>query len=156
MDKFIIGIDPGLNNTGICILHYVNNNFNILFLEEITTSNKDQIGFRLLKIHEKINEILIKFPQVSIMGLEESFVNINSKSSLKLGMVSGLILSLSAKYKLKLKYMSPTHIKKQISGNGGASKDSVKLFVNTIIPNLNENSISHHVYDAIAIAIVAL
>jgi crossover junction endodeoxyribonuclease RuvC len=153
MNKFIIGIDPGLNNTGLCILNYVNNNYNIVFLEEIITNNKNSINFRLFEIYEKIDNILKKFPHVTIMGLEESFVNINNKSSLKLGMVSGVILMLSAKYNLELKYMSPTYIKKKISGNGSATKEYIELFVKAIIPNVKED-ISHHLYDAIAIAIV--
>lgn len=152
MNEFIIGIDPGLNITGVCILQCNNNNYNIILLEEIKTNSKDSIGLRLLKIHEKIDNILKNYPQVTLMGLEESFVNINNKSSLKLGMVSGVILMLSAKYNLQLKYMSATHIKKKISGNGQASKEYVKLFVDTIV---TVEDVSHHLYDAIAIAIVS-
>ena len=153
MNKFIIGIDPGLNNTGLCILNYCNNNYNIVIMEEIITNNKNPINMRLLEIYKKIDSILERFPYVTIMGLEESFVNINNKSSLKLGMVRVIILMLSAKYNLELKYMSPTYIKKKISGNGSATKAHVELFVKAIIPNIKED-ISHHVYDAIAIAIV--
>lgn len=152
MNEFIIGIDPGLNTTGVCILQCNNNNYNIILLEEVKTNSKDPIGLRLLKIYEKIDNILKNYPQVTLMGLEESFVNINNKSSLKLGMVSGVILMLSAKYNLQLKYMSATHIKKKISGNGQASKEYVKLFVDAIV---TVEDVSHHLYDAIAIAIVS-
>lgn len=152
MNEFIIGIDPGLNTTGVCILQCNNNNYNIILLEEVKTNSKDPIGLRLLKIYEKIDNILKNYPQVTLMGLEESFVNINNKSSLKLGMASGVILMLSAKYNLQLKYMSATHIKKKISGNGQASKEYVKLFVDAIV---NVEDVSHHLYDAIAIAIVS-
>ena len=155
MKKIIVGIDPGLNNTGVCILEYFNEKISIILLEEIITSNKDPINRRLLHIYNSINNILNNYPNLTLMGLEESFVNINSKSSLKLGMVTGVILALSAKYNLELKHMSSTHIKKKISGNGGASKEYIKLFVDAIIPDISEN-ISHHVYDAIAIAIVSL
>jgi crossover junction endodeoxyribonuclease RuvC len=174
--QYIIGIDPGLNSTGICILEE-KEAIKIIFLEEIITNIKDPIPLRLLKIYNRLDKILSDFPQIKIMGLEESFVNVNNKSSLKLGMVNGVILTLSAKYNLEVKFMASTHIKRKITGGGAATKESIKLFVDAIIPNINMDvfhkntiinnnitppkkkkvtEISHHLYDAIAIGIVAL
>ena len=157
-ENLIIGIDPGLNHTGICLLKYFNNTFEIIYGEEIITTTKDSIQQRLLIIHNKIENILKIYPSINIMGLEETFVNINNKSSLKLGMVNGVILMLAGKFNLQLQYMSATYIKKKFTGKGSANKAYMKIFVDSIIPNIEEKigKISHHMYDAIAIAIVAI
>lgn len=165
MSIFVIGIDPGLNNLGISVIEYSDlggtSNFYLKYFEEINTSSKEPIEERLYIIYLKVIDILEKFPMITIMGLEESFVNINNKTSLKIAMVNGVLVVLSKKFNLKLKYMSSTYIKKKISGLGHASKEQIKFFVDSIIYKdtffINcENKISHHVYDSIAIAIVAV
>ncbi len=165
MSIFVIGIDPGLINLGVSIVEYKssegNPDFYLKYFEEIISSSKDSIENRLYNIYLRINNILEKFPMVTIMGLEESFVNINNKTSLKLSMVIGVLIVLSKKFNLILKYMSSTYIKKKISGLGHASKEQIKFFVENIINNNeffinSKNKVSQHIYDSIAIGIVAV
>jgi crossover junction endodeoxyribonuclease RuvC len=151
---YVLGIDPGLVNTGICVLHYENNIFHLIFSHDIKTSSKSSLRERLYDIYQNIENICLKFPQVTILGLEESYVNMNAKSSLKLGMVVGIILVLSAKYKYKLQFMSATHVKKHITGNGHSSKELMCIFVHSML--VVPRNLSTHIYDAIAIGILAV
>lgn len=149
----IIGIDPGLVNTGVCVIEYVNNEFKLIKTTEINTSTKELLPQRLYKISKAIEEVFLEFPG-AIMGLEESYVNMNAKSSLKLGMVAGVILALGAKHNMQINFMSATHIKKQITGSGHSTKEIIYNFVSRII--VVPNDLSHHIYDAIAIAILSV
>lgn len=151
----VLGIDPGLNHTGICVLEYKNNNFKILYTEEIIPNKNFKLEEKLFFIQKKIKYIYNLFPFISILGLEESFVNTNAKTSLKLGMVIGLILAISVEFNLILKFMTATHIKKFITGKGHCSKELIFIYVKTFIPNLEEN-LSSHIYDAIAISLLSI
>jgi crossover junction endodeoxyribonuclease RuvC len=152
--EYVVGIDGGLVTTGVCILEYKNGKFTLIFTKDISTSPKKPLEERLYFIYKNISDILEKFPQIKIMGLEETYVNMNAKSSLKLGMVTGIILSLSVKYNIKIKFMSPTHIKKNITGFGHGSKELIYTFVSRIVEV--PDNLSHHLYDAIAIGILAI
>ena len=152
--SYIFGIDPGLLITGVCVLKYEKNNFQLIYKEEIKTSSKDPIEKRLYIIYEALEIIFSTYPVIQVMGLEESYMNMNAKSSLKLSMVVGILLLFSVKYNLRLKIMSSTHIKKNITGKGHASKELMYTFVSSILSV--PSNLSHHLYDAIAIAILAV
>jgi len=151
---YILGIDPGLSITGLSILKYEDNNFQLIYIKEIKTNVKDSLASRLRWIYEALEEVIKTYPSITMLGLEESYMNMNAKSSLKLSMVVGIILLFSSKYHLALKFMTATHIKKSITGKGHASKELIAIFVNNIVQV--PGNLSHHLYDAIAIGILAL
>lgn len=151
--KYIIGVDGGLVSTGICVLSCDDSNFHLIHTEEITTHVKDSLEQRLYRIYVAIDRVCSAYPLLTTMGLEETYVNTNAKSSLKLAMVTGIILALSQKYKLQVKFMSATHIKKQITGGGHSKKEDIYNFVSKILKV--PHNLSHHIYDAIAIGILA-
>ena len=156
MNNLIIAIDPGLNYTGVCVLSYEDNKFKIIEFKEIKTNLVDPIEIRLFHIYNQVKNLLGKYPSINKLGLEESFVNINNKSSLKLAMVSGVLLMLAGEFKLIVKTMSATYVKKKLTGQGLAKKSYIKLFVDNIFPDLAIQNISDHIYDAIGIGIISI
>ena len=146
----IIGIDPGLTKTGIGIIEAKNNSIKFIASQTIYSSASDSLAFRLRKFHDSLSEIIQTFkPDES--AIEETFLNKNPGSSLKLGYARGaLILTLSI-HNLKVFEYSATAVKKAIVGAGRAEKEQVQAMIKILIKGdgfKNEDEA-----DALAIAI---
>jgi crossover junction endodeoxyribonuclease RuvC len=151
----ILGIDPALNNTGIAVLQIKNNSPNLLHLSTIKQKNNQQqsslpkIDHKLLFLHQELQNILQKF-QPNEVAIEETFVNINPLSSLKLGQARGAIMLSVAINNLPISQYTPTAVKKTITGNGKADKLQVQKMLNILLPkhDFSDNDQS----DALAVA----
>jgi crossover junction endodeoxyribonuclease RuvC len=147
----IIGIDPGLNKTGWAIIQKKkDNSLALISAGAITTKPTDEMPQRLLVIHRGINEVISTFSPVHA-AIEDTYVNKNYASSLKLAHArASAILTLSLK-NLSAKEYSAKTIKKTITGNGNAEKDQVAYMIQCLIPGSKNDSAD--INDAIAIAI---
>lgn len=146
----IIGIDPGLTKTGVGIIEYKNNSLAYIFSDTIYSSTKDHLSERLNHFHKSLTKIIADFnPQIA--AIEETFINTNPLSSLKLGHVRGaLMLSLSIA-KIPVFEYSTTAIKKAIVGKGRADKRQIQMMVNVLLPKVSFQTEDEA--DAIAAAI---
>lgn len=149
---YVIGIDPGLRTSGVVVLCSDKGVNKLVLAKEITSDNKHELSERLLYIYNEILKILETY-NPEVLCVEESFVNINPKTSLKLNMVVGVILLLGAQRNIKTKIFSPNQIKKFITGNGFASKEIMGLFVKNL---LNYETKSSHINDAIALSFLGI
>ena len=135
--KFILGVDPSLNSTGWAILSVCNNSFSlvdygIIKHESINISYLDKI----FNIGSEIERIILKYKILDI-GMEDTFCNMNPKSSLKLGMVRGAIVFCAKKHNAQVCEYETKVIKKAIVGSGGASKQQVSFMVSSILGGKN-------------------
>jgi len=90
----IIGIDPGLTKTGFGIVDAINNNLKFVGSGTIHTNACDKISVRLKKLHDELI-IALQLYNPDAAAIEETFINNNPLSSLKLGHARGsLILTL--------------------------------------------------------------
>ena len=150
----ILGIDPALNNTGWAILDG-NRTGNINFIDIGHISNKvgDDYYCKLANIRNNIEEIIKKYhPQ--FLSIEETFVNNNALSSLKLGVVRGIFLSVAIQYGLKIMEFKPNEIKKAITGAGKADKQQVDYMTKILVPKANPKTLDES--DALAIALTGI
>jgi crossover junction endodeoxyribonuclease RuvC len=151
----ILGIDPALNNTGVAVLQISNNSPSLLHLSTIKQQkNKKQncdqeINHKLLFLHQELQKILQKFKPNQV-AVEETFVNINPLSSLKLGQARGVIILTVAINNIALTQYTPTAVKKTITGNGRADKIQVQKMLNILLPKYN--FLDNDQSDALAIA----
>lgn len=148
--KYILGIDPGLANTGWAIIQ--ENDSKLEFIESgtIITKANEEISSRIKKIGESINDVLQRF-NIDETSLEEVFVNKNNMSSLKLGHARGAIILSVANNNIPITEYSATHIKKAIVGTGRCSKDQINMMVRVLVPKASPKN--EHEADAIAIAV---
>ena len=146
----ILGIDPALNNTGWAILDVVNLENKVVAIGHISNKQTDNYYNKVANIFNKTNEIIEEYkPQ--IMAIEETFMNNNAVSSLKLGVVRGIFFSCAVKNELKIYEFKPNEIKKAITGNGKADKVQVEYMVKMLLPKANPKTSDES--DAIAIAL---
>lgn len=117
----IIGIDPGLTKTGVGIIEVKNNLLTFIASETIYSSPSDPMATRLEHFHQEIVK-LVKLYQPDEAAIEETFVNMNPTSSLKLGQARGALILSLALCGLKVSEYSATAVKKAIVGVGRAEK----------------------------------
>ena len=147
----ILGIDPGLGNTGYGI---ISDNAQIIDLVDygvIKTSPKDSLSKRLKIIFDYISELIIKY-KPSIFSIEEIFYSNNVKSSLLLGHARGVAIAAAATNDIIVYEYSAKKIKQSLTGNGNAHKEQVKFMVKNLL-KLQEAPKSNDASDALAIAI---
>lgn len=146
----ILGIDPALGCLGWGIIESNSPKIHYIKSGIVKTDANMAIHLRLAFIVSSIENIIIEY-QPGIIAMEETFLNINAASSLKLGYVRGALMAVIGKTNLPYYEFMPNKIKKTIVGVGHADKNQVKHMVKMIISNIND-SISLDEADALAIA----
>ncbi len=146
----IIGIDPGLTKTGVGIIEVKNNSLSFISSQTIHTSASDSLVSRLTKFHESLTEI-IKNYQPDEAAIEETFVNNNPVSSLKLGHARGALILTLGLCGLKVTEYSTTAVKKAVTGVGRADKNQIGAMIKILLPKSNAKSEDEA--DALAVAI---
>ncbi len=146
----ILGVDPGLTKTGLGIIEIKNNSLSFVASTTIHTSASDLLADRLQQFHKSLVEF-IQIHQPNEAAIEETFVNQNPLSSLKLGHARGaLILSLGL-CGLKVTEYSATAVKKAVVGVGRAEKQQIQMMIKILLPKANFKSEDEA--DALAVAI---
>jgi len=123
----ILGIDPGLSQFGYAVLDFdEKGEIELICAGDIISKKGEQK--RLLKIFQTLSDILSTYaPEICI--IEKVFININKLSSLNLGQARGVaILCCEIANKLYLE-IGATSVKKNILGNGRASKSEIQTYV---------------------------
>ncbi|MBN8827796.1 MAG: crossover junction endodeoxyribonuclease RuvC [Sphingobacteriia bacterium] len=145
----ILGIDPGLNNVGWGIID--KNGSKIVFVASgaIKTSSKESLDKRLLHISENIKQVIEAYTPQTV-AIEETYVNVNPKSSLVLGIARGAIILTVASLNVPCSYYEPMLIKKTITGSGKADKEQIQKMVRLLLPTAD--FATHDAADALAIA----
>ena len=146
----IIGIDPGLRVTGWGIVELQDNEVRFVSAGTIRTDPKKNLAERLFEIHTQLSKV-VKQNKPDEAAVEETFVNVNAKSTLKLGHARAIALLTPAQANINVAEYAPNTIKKAVTGMGKAKKEQVSHMVKMILPKANPKSSDEA--DALAIAI---
>lgn len=146
----ILGIDPGLQKTGWGIIYTEGSKLQFRSSGLLKTDAKASLSERLASLHTQMVSV-IKQWQPDEAAVEETFVNKNPASALKLGQARGVLLAVPPLNKLKTYEYSANKIKKSVVGTGHASKDQIGMMVQTLLPACGQ--IGPDEADALAVAI---
>jgi len=83
--------------------------------------------------------------------VEETLLNKNPNSTLKLGHARGVVLLLPALFGLPVAEYSAKSVKQSVVGTGGAAKEQVQMMVKTLLPGCDVRNAD--AADALAVAI---
>jgi crossover junction endodeoxyribonuclease RuvC len=148
----ILGIDPGLTKVGWGLILTGLPKITYLASGIIITDASDALPMRLASIDRALRTIL-EDATPDRVALEEVFVNMNARSSLKLAYARGAIMSLLGQYGCDYYEYLPNQIKKAIVGVGHADKEQVGHMVRRIISGIDSNKkLTPDESDALAIA----
>jgi crossover junction endodeoxyribonuclease RuvC len=146
----ILGIDPGLRRTGWGILDSDGVRLSYVASGVITSPSGDDLAYRLRALFEGINSIIASFSPREA-AVEETFVNENPRSTLKLGQARGAALLAPAMRGLQVAEYTPNQIKKTVVGAGHAQKQQIQAMIGFLLPKAKFDSADEA--DALAIAI---
>ena len=116
----------------------------------IKTDSKLPLADRLVQLQTGLTEIIELFHPLEA-AVEETFVNKNAASALKLGQARGIALVVPATAGLSVAEYSPNLIKKAVVGTGHAAKQQVQMMVKTLLPGSTVKTVD--AADALAVAI---
>lgn len=146
----ILGVDPGLQHTGWGIVTCDKNQLSFIDCGVIHTDTKLEMPDRLKTLHDGLLAVIEKHAPHEA-AVEETFVNKNAASSLKLGQARGaIILSLSLGSLPVFEY-STNLVKKSVVGTGHADKNQIAAMVKVLLPKSTAKSAD--AADALAVAI---
>jgi crossover junction endodeoxyribonuclease RuvC len=146
----LIGLDPGLRHTGWGVLDSVDNRLKHVADGAIHSDSRRPLAERLVQLHDGLVEIIEAFrPEEA--AVEETFVNANATSTLKLGLARGVALLVPARAGLMVAEYANNQVKKSVVGAGAATKDQILMMVRTLLPGCL--AASADAADALAVAI---
>lgn len=146
----ILGIDPGLRNTGWGVIESDGNRLIHISNGVVKSDPGLELAERLVQLHDGLLQVIQEY-HPSEAAVEETFVNVNPASTLRLGQARGIALFVPSKFGLKVSEYSPNLIKKSLVGSGHASKEQVQMMIKTLLPGCDYKTADSA--DALAIAI---
>jgi crossover junction endodeoxyribonuclease RuvC len=129
----ILGLDPGLRNTGWGVLESAGNRLRHVADGVITTTNTDAVATRLADLHRNLAALLEKF-RPDEAAVEETYVNRNPTSTLRLGQARGVVLLAPALAGVPVAEYGAMAVKQSVVGYGHAEKDQVAMMVRRLLP----------------------
>jgi crossover junction endodeoxyribonuclease RuvC len=146
----IIGIDPGLRRTGWGIIE--SDGVRLIYVASgmVPSTSDEQLSYRLREIFEGLTSVISSFKPHEA-SVEETFVNKDPRSALKLGQARGIALLAPAMKGLQVAEYAANVIKKTVVGAGHAEKHQVQAMIKFLLPKAKFDSADEA--DALAIAI---
>jgi len=148
--KRILGLDPGLRRTGWGVIDCEGSNLKHIGNGTIKSSEKLEFVGRLVELHRGIVQVVNRF-KPNLAASEETFVNKNAVSTLKLGIARGAVLIAPALDEIPVTEYAPNRIKKSIVGRGHATKEQIQVMIKRLLPGAEIDS--PDAADALAVAI---
>jgi crossover junction endodeoxyribonuclease RuvC len=150
ISRRLLGLDPGLRRTGWGIVDMAGQHLRYVASGVVTSDEKRDMADRLVELLTGINLVLDEWTPDEA-AVEETFVNKNPVSTLKLGMARGVVLLAPAKHGLMVAEYAPNQVKKTIVGAGHADKNQVQVMVRHLLPGALATKAD--AADALAVAI---
>lgn len=150
MSTRILGIDPGLQNAGWGIVDVKGNQLSFIASGVIRPAVDLSLPQRILTLHQGLNDVITQFKPHEA-AVEETFVNKNALSSLKLGHARGALILTAASHGLEVAEYGANKIKKTVTGQGKAEKAQIEMMVRILLPGARFEK--HDAADALAVAI---
>src|SRR5512138_924820 len=146
----LLGLDPGLQHTGWGVIDAEGSLLSFVAAGTINSTASRPLAERLVEIHDGLRDVIDQY-QPAEAAVEETFVNKNPTSTLKLGLARGVALLTPALHKLQVYEYPANLIKKSVVGAGHAGKEQVQVMVRVLLPASQAES--PDAADALAVAI---
>jgi crossover junction endodeoxyribonuclease RuvC len=145
----VLGLDPGLRRTGWGIIDVRGNHLSHVAAGCVTSTLGRGLAERLVELHDGIMAVIAHW-QPDEAAVEETFVNKNPESTLKLGLARGVALLAPAKAGLTVAEYTNNQVKKAVVGAGRAEKNQVAVMMAHILPGSDAVA---DAADALAVAV---
>ena len=147
----VLGIDPGLANTGYGVVAHRDGRLVALDGGVIHTSAGLTQERRLADIHEALDGLLREH-EPDAMALEQLYFGQNARSAFAVGQARGVVMLAAGQHGVPCASYTPQQVKAAVCGSGRAEKDQVARMVKTLLGLLEEPR-PDHAADALAVAV---
>ncbi|MDD9908327.1 MAG: crossover junction endodeoxyribonuclease RuvC [Ahrensia sp.] len=146
----IIGIDPGLRNTGWGVVATQGSSLTFMGAGTVRSDAKTDLASRLCQLHDGLKQVIDDWKPLEA-AVENTFVNRDATATLKLGQARGIALLVPALAGLDVSEYAPNAVKKSVIGVGHGDKSQIQMMVKRLLPKARWDS--DDAADALAIAI---
>lgn len=146
----VLGVDPGIANTGLAIVKRAGaGNYELVTARLVKTEPNTSESDRLLKIYQSVDGLLNEF-HVDLCCIERIYHNRNVSSSISTAKATGAIMIAVARCGIPILEITPQQVKCASGLGARASKADVQKMMGRL---LKRKKLNNHVADAAACAI---
>ena len=146
----ILGLDPGLRITGWGVIDVEGSRLSHVDHGIVTSKDAEDLPSRLVSLYTQLITVIQRYAPHEA-AVEETFVNKNPLSALKLGIARGVVLLAPAQAGLLVGEYAANKVKKSVVGVGHADKAQVAMMVGHLLPK--SGGVTKDAADALAVAI---
>jgi crossover junction endodeoxyribonuclease RuvC len=128
----LIGIDPGLRHTGWGLIDVDGVRLRFLACGTVDSDDGAPLPARLVMLYDGLATVL-RDARPASAAVEETVVNRNAGSSLKLGQARGVVLLAAAHAGVPVEEYGAKRIKRAVTGTGAADKQQVAAMVRILL-----------------------
>jgi len=151
----VMGIDPGLTDTGFGIIEAGRGGVTVVDAGVIRTAPGQLLEARLNAIFGAVNRI-VESHRPGLLVVEDLYTEYRfPRTAILMGHARGVIYLAARQRDVALLALSPAEVKRAVTGNGAAGKGQVQRGVQTLL-GLAEVPRPSHVADALGLAVTGL
>ncbi|HET6507420.1 MAG TPA: crossover junction endodeoxyribonuclease RuvC [Baekduia sp.] len=147
----VLGIDPGLANTGYGVVARRGMRFVARDGGVIATPANTPLEQRLATIFEAVDALLVEHAPEAV-ALEDLFFGQNARSAFAVGQARGVVMLAAGRRGVPCSSYTPQQVKQAVCGTGRAAKDQVARMVMTML-GLPDQPLPDHATDALAVGV---
>ena len=151
MHVIVLGIDPGVANTGYGVVASYQGRLVALDGGVIETAPGQEAAARLASIHAGVARLIDDY-RPDALAVEDLYFGANARSAFAVGQARGVVLLAAGQRRVLTASYTPQQVKGAVCGSGKADKDQVQRMVQALL-GLAELPRPDHAADALAVAI---
>lgn len=148
----VIGIDPGISNTGYGVVERVGGMLLARDGGVITTSPDTALEQRLALIANRIGDLIAEH-EPEAMAIESIYFGKNAETAFLVGQARGAVIAAAGRNGIPVTSYTPQQIKLGVCGAGGAGKEQVQRMVCALLSLPSSPLPPDHAADALAVGI---
>ena len=151
MHVIVLGIDPGVANTGYGVVAHDRGRLVALDGGVIETRAGEAPGARLVQIFARVGELMDGYTPDAV-AVEDLYFGANANSAFAVGQARGVVILAAGQRAIPCRSYTPQQVKAAVCGSGRAGKGQVQRMVQTLL-SLPEPPRPDHAADALAVAV---
>lgn len=153
MAAVVIGIDPGLADTGYAVLETCAGSGPRLIEAGLVKTDPGQpLAQRLAVLHEGLSGLLAAYPPQAVAVEDLYTAYRHPRTAILMGHARGVVLLAAAQHRAPVFHYPPARVKRALTGNGRAGKRQIQRMLQQLL-TLRELPEPDHVADALALGL---
>ncbi|MER2519533.1 MAG: crossover junction endodeoxyribonuclease RuvC [Bdellovibrionales bacterium] len=146
----ILGLDPGLRHTGWGVIACEGNRLAYIAAGRVNPDPQLPMAARLCTLADALCDV-VRLYHPDEAAIEETFVNANALSALKLGQARGAAMVALAREGLSVAEYAANRVKQSVTGYGHADKAQIQAMISMLLPG--SGKLVADAADALAVAV---